>query len=166
MKFGLLIEHKKRNIFFQKSWRKYGRETSSRKKAFYEVKAIYSLVSIYFDLACNKNKLYKTLDYLSRDMLIFPPHFVHDFSKKIFIMLYSINRSNFIVWLLMLLDIFGKMCIAIVCFPGCDVITFEINLIVLIKPFYYMTKKSRQKFKYLENEKSFQGEIKSIFHHL
>ena len=26
-----------------------------------------------------------------------------------------------------------------------------------------MTKKSRQKIKYLENEKSFQGEIKSIF---
>ena len=32
---------------------------------------------------------------------------------------------------------------------------FEINLIFLIKPFCYMTKKSRQKFKYLENEKSF-----------
>ena len=29
-----------------------------------------------------------------------------------------------------------------------------------------MTKKSRPKFKDLENEKSFSGEIKSIFHHL
>ena len=28
-----------------------------------------------------------------------------------------------------------------------------------------MTEKSRQKFKYLDNEKSFQDEIKSIFHH-
>ena len=28
-----------------------------------------------------------------------------------------------------------------------------------------MTKKPRQKFKYLENEKSFYDEIKSIFHH-
>ena len=28
-----------------------------------------------------------------------------------------------------------------------------------------MTKKSRQKFKYVENEKSFQGEIKGIFYH-
>ena len=27
-----------------------------------------------------------------------------------------------------------------------------------------MTKKSRQKFKYLENDKSFYGEIKSVFH--
>ena len=34
----------------------------------------------------------------------------------------------------------------IICFPGCD---------VLIKPFFYMTKNLRQKFKYLENEKNF-----------
>ena len=31
---------------------------------------------------------------------------------------------------------------------------FEIKLIFLIKSFIYMTKKSKQKFKYLENEKS------------
>ena len=31
--------------------------------------------------------------------------------------------------------------------------------------FCYMTKKSRQKFKYLENRKSFWREMKSIFHH-
>ena len=47
------------------------------------------------------------------------------------------------------------MCFAIICLPGCDVINFEINLIMLIKLFLYMTKKSGQKFKYLENEKSF-----------
>ena len=41
---------------------------------------------------------------------------------------------------------------------------FEINLIFQIKPFFYVTKKSRQKFKYLEKEKSFQDEIKRIFH--
>ena len=57
------------------------------------------------------------------------------------------------------------MCIAIVCVPGCDVRNFEINLIFLIKPFLYMTKKSTQKFEYLENEKSYQGEIKGSFHH-
>ena len=49
----------------------------------------------------------------------------------------------------------GDMCVAIICFPGCDVINFEINLIFLTKPFFYMTKKSRQRFKYLENKKSF-----------
>ena len=33
-----------------------------------------------------------------------------------------------------------------------------------MKPFLYMAKKSSQKFKYLEDEKSFKGEIKSICH--
>ena len=47
------------------------------------------------------------------------------------------------------------MYIAIVCFPGCDVMNFE------IKPFLYMTKKSIQKLKYLENEKSFYDKKKN-----
>ena len=51
------------------------------------------------------------------------------------------------------------------CFPGCDVINFEINLIFLIKPFFYVTIKSRQRFTYLENEKSFWDQIRSTFHH-
>ena len=41
---------------------------------------------------------------------------------------------------------------------------FEINLIFLIKLILYITKKSRQKIKYIENEK-FLSEIESIFHH-
>ena len=48
---------------------------------------------------------------------------------------------------------------------GYDVINSEINFIFLIKPFLYTTKKTRRIFKYLVNEKSFQDEIKSIFHH-
>ena len=67
--------------------------------------------------------------------------------------------------LLVFTEILGNMCITIVCYPGCDVIKFEINFISLVKLFCYMTKKSRQNFKYLENEKSFWGVIKSIFHH-
>ena len=82
-----------------------------------------------------------------------------------FLMLQSINWPNFIVWLSLLLDVLGNMCIKIVYEPGYDVIKFGINLIFLIKPFRYKTKKSRQKLKYLENEKSFRGEIKSIFDH-
>ena len=64
----------------------------------------------------------------------------------------------------LLLEILGNMCIAIVCFAGSNVISFKINLIFLIELFFYITKKSRQKFKYLENEKNFEGEIKSIFY--
>ena len=44
------------------------------------------------------------------------------------------------------------MCIVILCFPEDDFINFEINL-NLIKPFYHMTKKSRQKLKYLRKQK-------------
>ena len=107
----------------------------------------------------NFNFLEKALE------IVYPPHFVHDFSTKMFLMLYSINWPNFNDWLPLLLEILVNMCIAIVCYPGCDVIKFKINLVFLIKPFLYITKKSRQKFKYLENKKSFQQEIKSIFHH-
>ena len=66
----------------------------------------------------------------------------------------------------LLLEILGNICITIVCYPGSDVIKFEVNLIFLIKPFWYTTKKSRQKLRrYLENKKSIWGETKSIFRH-
>ena len=93
---------------------------------------------------------------LEKDLeIVSAPHFVYYFSRKMFLMLYSINWANFIVWLPLFLEILGNICIAIVCFPCCDVIYLEINLIFLIKPFLYMTKKSKQKLKYLVNEKSF-----------
>ena len=70
MKFGQLIEYIKRNSFLQKSCRKWGREISSRSflvfnKALNEVQVACSLLLIHFD------KLYKTLNYWSRDMLNF-----------------------------------------------------------------------------------------------
>ena len=68
----------------------------------------YSLASQYFDSPQisipkkNKKKLYKTLYYRSRDKrnfyflekglgIVSPPHFVYEFSTKVFLMLYSIN---------------------------------------------------------------------------
>ena len=118
----------------------------------------------------NNNKLYKILEYLSRYMLNFgfsekvlrlvsPPHFAHDFSSKMFVMLLSINWPDFIVLSSLLFEILGNMCIKIASYPDCDVIKFEINLIFLIKPFRSMTKKTRQKLKYLENEKRIWGKI-------
>ena len=105
-------------------------------------------------------------DFLEKGLrIVTPPHFVCDFSRKMCLMLYSFNWPNFIVWMPLLLEILVNMCTAIVCLPGCGVIKFEINLIFLIEPFFYMTKMSRLKIKYLESEKSFQGEIKSIFHY-
>ena len=57
------------------------------------------------------------------------------------------------------------MCITFACEPGCDVMNFEVNLIFLIKQFFVHDQKVMTKLKYLENEKTFQDEIKSIFHH-
>ena len=147
------------------------------KNAFYFILKTHFVLEIFkFLWRLFGYKLNQTLDYWPRDMLNFnlsikglglvsPPHFAHYFSRKIFLMLHSINWPNFIVPLHLLLEIFGNMCVVIVCFPGWDVINFEINLIFLIKTFWYMTKKSRQKRKYLQNENSFLGEITSIFYH-
>ena len=101
---------------------------------------VFSLVSsLARDLAYNENKLYKNLDYWSRDMFNFNflekglgiasrAYFVFDFSRKYFLKLCSINWPNFIVWLPLLLELLVNMRIAIVFFPCCDVINFEIHL--------------------------------------
>ena len=57
------------------------------------------------------------------------------------------------------------MCIAIVCSPVCDAINFKIDLIFLIKPFFFKTKNTKQKIKNLENEKSFLDKTKSNVQH-
>ena len=83
--------------------------------------------------------------------IVFPPHFFYDISRKMTLILYSSNWPNFIVWLPLPLEIFSNTCIAIVDQPACGAISFEINLIFLIKPFLLVTKQSRQKFEYLSS---------------
>ena len=76
--------------------------------------AYFLYISIALNVVYNKNKQCKILDHWSRDMLNFdllekglgkvsPPHFVYGFLRKIFLMLYFINWSNFISWLPLLL---------------------------------------------------------------
>ena len=78
--------------------------------------------------------------------IVSPPHVVHDFSRKMFLMLHSINWPNFIIWLSLPFKILGNVCIAIFCFPGCDVISIETNLIFLIKPFFTWPKSKDKSF--------------------
>ena len=49
------------------------------------------------------------------------------------------------------------MCIIVIAFPGYGKINFEINLSFLITLFFYVTKKSGEKFEYFKNKKSFKG---------
>ena len=62
----------------------------------------FQYISIALNLAYSKNKPYKTLQYCVKDMLnfnfsekglglVFPPHYVYDFSRKMLLMLHSIN---------------------------------------------------------------------------
>ena len=124
MKFGQVLEHNKKNIFIQISCRKCGRKTSFRPLFVFQQSFIcgkskwsaahFQYISIVRSLAYNKNKLYKTLDYWSGGILhidllekrlwiVSPPHFVYDSPRKMFLMPYSINQPNFIVWLCLLL---------------------------------------------------------------
>ena len=68
--------------------------------------------------------------------LVALPYFLHNFWRKFFLLLYSINWPSFIVLLPLLCEILDNMFIAIVCKPGCDVINFEANLVFLMKPFF------------------------------
>ena len=88
------------------------------------------------------------------------------FKEKCFshyILLY--NWLNFITRLPLLLEILKQYVYCHFFVFQCVWINFEIYLSFLIKLFSDMTKKSGQKFKDLKNKKSFQHEIKSIFHH-
>ena len=125
---------------------------------------VYSLVSIYLDspqLGIQYNQT-RNFDFLGKGLgIVSPPYFVYEFSRKQF-SYYSLLTDQ-ISWPGCLYFLRYNMCLATICFPGYDVIYFEINFIFLIKPFLYMTKKSRQK---LENENSFCGENREVVYSL
>ena len=94
---------------------------------------------------------------------ILTPHFVCDFSRKMFLMLYCMDWPNFIVWLPLLLEILCNMCIAIFSFQVYDVIEFENSIIFWIKLFFYMTKNSRKELNILRTIKGFKVTLKAFF---
>ena len=53
--------------------------------------------------------------------------------KNITHIIFFINWTNLIVWLLLLSGILGYMCIVIICCPVCDITNFGINLNLFIK---------------------------------
>ena len=73
--------------------------------------------------------------------LVSLPHFPHNFWRKIFLLVYSINWPNFLVWLPLLCEILGNMCIASICISCCEAMNFEVNLMFLIKLFFLHNQK-------------------------
>ena len=54
-------------------------------------------------------------DFLEKSLgIVSPPHCAYDYSKKMFLVLYSISWPNLIASLPLLLEILGNMCITIV----------------------------------------------------
>ena len=111
--------------------KKYLLSTYSQKPGLNKItpdlnKISFDYISVALSSAYIKNRLYKSLDYRSIDMLNFdflekglgivsPAHFVYNFSRKMFFMSCSINWPNLIIWLTLLLEILGNTCITIVC---------------------------------------------------
>ena len=67
--------------------------------------------------------------------LVFLPHFLHNFLIKVFLLRCSINWPNFILWLPLIREILNNKCAVNLCWPDCDVINFQIDLIFLSKLF-------------------------------
>ena len=159
MKFILLIEYKMRNIFLEKS----------SPNSFYKNQNwAYRWINV---LKCYKFCCYdmskSSSFYVSKcprvDYLLLPhmklffflnkgglgvvslSHFLYDFWREIFLILFAIKWLNLIAWLPLLVEILGNVCIIITCFPVCHVTNFEITFSFLIKPFSYMSKTSGQR---------------------
>ena len=132
MKFGRSIECNMGNIFLKTLCTKYGGETSPRhfsEKLKLSIsstqwpKVLYCLfllhlkwraIEIYWDEAADLHiRLFKKI---KRDLeLISLPHFLPNFRRKIFLLLYSINRPGFFAWLPLPHELLANMCIAIAC---------------------------------------------------
>ena len=121
---------------------------------------------------CNKNKLYKIqpvdqeiwfwffiIESKARKRSHFGKHYIlENITFCVFLMINSFNWRSFIVWLPLLFETWGNMFVAIICFPECDDINFEISHSFLIKPFFYIAKNaniSRTKRAFNIKEKSF-----------
>ena len=154
-----------RNIFIEKLYTKYYRETSSRlfsRKSILSMpqqsETLYSLLLLYLQVMDYKNILkprcwpivftsYKAFSKNKNNsatgLLIFSSIFQE---KYLAIMLYSIHWQNFIVWLPLLLEILCSRCVY------CNYLlnswwrqNFEIKLSFSFKQFPYRTIKAQTK---------------------
>ena len=80
---------------------------------------------------------------------------LHDFWIKVFLLFYFINWLDFSGWLCLLCEILYNMWFRTVCWSGCDIINFNINLIFLIKPLFLHDQKVKTKIQISWERKEF-----------
>ena len=128
MKFGQSIEYNTRNIFHEKLYAKLFPDPFLKNPNWaYSVingLKVYSFFLSYTKLraikisklSCRPIVLTSYEAFLKKKLrLVLLPHFLHDFWRKIFLLLYSLNWPNFIFWLPLFRETLGNMCIVIVC---------------------------------------------------
>ena len=120
-----------------------------KKKALYELNTkVCSLVSIHFDsshLTYNKKNFRLLIQRYAR-FWFFWKGSRNSFSTTFCVWFFKIKiyqLTNFYSLIAFIFVILANVCIAIATFQYRDVISFEINFVFLIKPFFYMTKYSR-----------------------
>ena len=177
MKFGQLIEYNMRNIFHKKSYTKFSRETiqypflKNQNWAYlwiYILNFIY-FVSIVFQVEDYQKWLklsyrpfaftsYKTfLKKTKRGLeLVYLPHFLRDFRRKKYYCCYILLPDQISMSGCLHFVRYWAICILYL-FVNQDVTSkiLKLSLSLQLGRFFYMTKMSRQNFKYLENGKSF-----------
>ena len=132
MKFGQLIEYNMRNIFHTENVvdKLFPDSFLKNQNWAYLWSNILNLYTFCFNclpswdywmwlkLSCRPFAFTSYKAFLKnnkRSDTISLSHFLHDFSRKMFLLLYSITWPKFNVWLCLFREILGNMCIVIVC---------------------------------------------------
>ena len=141
MKFGQLVKYNMKNIFLEKLFTKCGGETITR--PFSKIENISeSIAKSYMQfvyIVCQVESCQNILK------LSYRPLAFTSYKSPYLILFYFINWPNFIAWLPLSRGMLGNICVVTVCQPGCEVISFEINLIFLIRPFFLHDQKVKTK---------------------
>ena len=135
MKFGQIWEYNMKNIFLEKPYTKCGGETSPRPFSeklklslyFYSFWNFIQFVLLQLQVDDYHNVLklscrpfvftfYKGFLKKKRNLeLAFLSRVMHGFCRKSIALVYTFNWPSFIVWLFLLPEILGNICIVIVC---------------------------------------------------
>ena len=131
MKFGWLIECNMRNNFLEKSYAKCGGKTIPRpfsEKSNLSISMDHCLYSLVFcmpswglskyietKLPTTCSNLIQSFSKKQKEVWDLPISFSALFLRKILLLLHSVNWPNVIVWLSLLRETLGNMCIIIVC---------------------------------------------------